>query len=149
MSPLEGYAPASGVGNTEYRPLPQFKPGSVGDNYLGVSGTASLPSQIKGTSLSVFGTEIDIADLVQSEADYDKSVMSYDHFMTVILGEDKTVEKLDFPEYQDLKDFAMWYFRSLNPYTMLLDRPTFMKLVSGLVRHLGPKTDLLDLANMA
>lgn len=128
-SPMSGYAPASSVENTGYRPLPEFKQGSFGDNYLGVSSSDSLLSHIKGTSLSVFGTEIDITDFVQSEVDYDESVMSYNHFLKVVLNEDTQVEYVPFPSYQMLNEYATWYLRSLNPYTMLLDKPTFMNLV--------------------
>jgi hypothetical protein len=127
-SPQPGYTPANGAETNEHRPLPQFKPGSIGDNYLGVSSAASLPSHIKGTCLSVFGTEIDVANFINTEADYEKSVMSYDHFLRIALNEDN-VQAVPFPAYQDLRDYATWYLRSLNPYTMLLDKPTFMRLV--------------------
>ncbi|KAF2469025.1 uncharacterized protein BDR25DRAFT_289187 [Lindgomyces ingoldianus] len=129
-SPLPGYVSGPNVlEGTEYRPLPQFKPGSIGDNYLGVSSADSLLSHIKGTSLSVFGTEIDITDFVQNEEEYDKSVMSYNHFLKVALNDEPQVEPVAFPEYQQLSEYAGWYLRSLNPYTMLLDKPEFMHLI--------------------
>lgn len=128
-SPLTGYVPASGVEGTDFKPLPQFKPGSIGDNYLGVSSADSLLSHIKGTSLSVFGAEIDITDFVQNEADYDQSVMSYNHFLQVVLREDEHVEQIPFPPFRELNEYGTWYLRSLNPYTMLVDKPTFMNLI--------------------
>jgi hypothetical protein len=129
-SPIPGYTPASGLESTDYRPLPQFKTGSIGDNYLGVSSADSLLSHIEGTSLSLFGTEIDITDFVDAEeGDYDNSIMSYNHFLKVALNEDRHIQHVPFPPYQTLSDYATWYLRSLNPYTMLLDRPTFMQLV--------------------
>jgi hypothetical protein len=129
-SSIPGYAPASGLESTDYRPLPQFKTGSIGDNYLGVSSADSLLSHIKGTSLSLFGTEIDITDFVDNdEGDYDTSVMSYNHFLKVALNEDPHVQHVPFPPYQTLSEYATWYLRSLNPYTMLLDRPAFMQLI--------------------
>lgn len=128
-SSLPGYTPATGLDDSDYRPLPQFKHGSVGDNYLGVSSGDTLLSNIKGTSLSVFGTEIDITDFVQSGSDYDKSVVSYTHFLKVILNEDADVQYVTFGDYQRLHEYATWYLRSMNPYTMLLDRPTVMNLV--------------------
>jgi hypothetical protein len=125
-----GYAPASGVETTDYRPLPEFKPASIGDNYVGVSSADSLLSHIKGTSLSIFGTELDITDyLEESDADYDNSELSYNHFLKVILGEDETVEFVPYHDYPTLHTNATWYIRSMNPYTMLLDKPTFMRLV--------------------
>ncbi|KAF2708074.1 hypothetical protein K504DRAFT_298521 [Pleomassaria siparia CBS 279.74] len=128
-SPIPGYAPASGLENTDYRPLPHFKTGSIGDNYLGVSSADSLLSHIKGTSLSLFGTEIDITDFVDNEEDYDKSVMSYNHFLKASLNDDAHVHQIPFPPYHTLKEYATWYIRSLNPYTMILDKPTFMHLI--------------------
>ncbi|ORY08661.1 hypothetical protein BCR34DRAFT_674996 [Clohesyomyces aquaticus] len=109
--------------------LPQFKMGAIGDNYLGVSSADSLLSHIKGTSLSVFGTEIDITDFVQNEEKYDRSPMSYHHFLKVALNDDDKVERIEFPEYQQLSDYASWYLRSLNPYTMLLDKAEMMSLI--------------------
>ncbi|KAF2186760.1 hypothetical protein K469DRAFT_144948 [Zopfia rhizophila CBS 207.26] len=131
--PLPGYSHSigapNGLDNTEYRPLPQFKTNSIGDNYLGVSSADSLLSHIKGTSLSVFGTEIDITDFVQNEEDYDKSVMSYSHFLNVALNSDQQVEHAPFPEYTILNEYSNWYLRSLNPYTALLDKPAFTQLI--------------------
>jgi hypothetical protein len=125
------YAP--GANNLEGGALlPQFKTGSIGDNYLGVSSADSLLSHIKGTSLSVFGTEIDITDFVQNEEDYDKSGRSYNYFLKVALNDDTEVQRIDFPAYQDLSDYANWYFRSLNPYTMLFDKAEMMALVREL-----------------
>jgi hypothetical protein len=103
--------------------------GSIGDNYLGVSSADSLLSHIKGTSLSVFGIEIDMADFVQDELEYDKSIMSYDHFLRVCFNEDQRVEYVPYPDKQALSEYSNWYLRSLNPYTMVLHRPTFMHLV--------------------
>lgn len=98
-----------------------------------MSSADSLLSHIKGTSLSIFGTELDITDFIaESEADYDNSELSYNHFLKVILGEDETVEFVPYHDYSTLQQYATWYIRSMNPYTMLLDKPTFMKLVSPL-----------------
>ncbi|KAF2119734.1 hypothetical protein BDV96DRAFT_351936 [Lophiotrema nucula] len=109
--------------------LPHFKQGSVGDNYLGVSSADSLLSHIKGTSLSVFGSEIDITDFVENDEEYERSVMSYSHFLRVALNDDPQIEHVPFPDLKMLVDYATWYFRSLNPYSMLLDKPTFMELI--------------------
>ncbi|KAF2679892.1 hypothetical protein K458DRAFT_112179 [Lentithecium fluviatile CBS 122367] len=126
LSPLPGYAPAGALESSG--PLPQFKTSSFGDNYLGMSSSDSLLSNIKGTSLSVFGHEIDITDFIQNEQDYDTSVMSYNHVIKVALGEDR-VDPVPFPPYPILSEYCTWYLRSLNPYTMLQDKPTLMKLV--------------------
>ncbi len=113
------------------QPLPQFKHGSIGDNYLGVASGDLLLSHIKGTSLSVFGTEIDITDFMMNEAEYEASPMSYASLVKVCTGAQR-VEVPPLPDYQGLKDYAMWYLRSLNPYTMLVHKPAFMNLVGTL-----------------
>ncbi|KAF2265505.1 hypothetical protein CC78DRAFT_579249 [Lojkania enalia] len=133
-SPLPPYGPGSNaLEDTDQRPLPNFKHGSIGDNYLGVSSADSLLSHINGTSLSVFGFEIDITDFVLNEEEYDNSVMSYNHFLRVALNEE-TVEPVPFPESQRLIDYATWYLRSLNPYSMLLEKRAFMDLVTRIGR---------------
>ncbi|KAF2737707.1 hypothetical protein EJ04DRAFT_95407 [Polyplosphaeria fusca] len=124
-SPLPPYASDP----SELQHLPQFKTGSIGDNYLGVSSADSLLSHIKGTSLSVFGTEIDITDYAVNEEEYDKSVMSYNHFLRVALNDGPLVEQAPLPDRKQLVELATWYLRSLNPYSMLLDKPTFMALI--------------------
>jgi len=128
ITPIAGFAPAGAPETTEYRPLPQFKHGSIGDNYLGVgTGDTSL-SHIRGTSLSVFGQSIDITDYMPSEAEYENSVMSYGTLVKIALGGEH-IEPVLLPPYHALKEYAMWYLRSLNPYTMLLHKPTLMNLI--------------------
>lgn len=124
-SPLPSYAPATG--RESDGPLPQFKQSSFGDNYLGVSSSDSLLSNIKGTSLSVFGHEIDIANFVEDDQ-FDKGVMSYNHFLRVAMNLEH-VEPVPLPPYQQLSEYCKWYLRSLNPYTMLVHKPALMNLV--------------------
>ena len=125
-SPTTGYTPASStLENT--RPLPTFKHHSFGDNYLGVSSADSLLTNISGTSLSVFGHEIDITDFVDDK-DYDNSYMSYTYVMRVALNHTQP-DPVPLPPYQTLKDYCSWFFRSMHPYLMILDKRTMMKLV--------------------
>lgn len=123
-SPMPGYAPAGDKANS----LPQFKYGSIGDNYLGVASGDSLLSHIRGTSLSVFGTEIDITDFVQEGIEYESSPFSYQTLVQICIG-GRHVEPAPLPPYESLKEWATWYLRSLNPYTMLVHKPAFMDLV--------------------
>lgn len=125
-SPMPGYAPAGEQG--DFRSLPQFKFGSIGDNYLGVASGDSLLSHIRGTSLSVFGTEIDITDFVQDNDEYESSPMSYQSLVNITMGS-RHVDPAPLPPYESLKEWATWYLRSLNPYTMLVHKPAFMDLV--------------------
>ena len=92
---MPGYAPASGLENN--KPLPQFKHASFGDNYLGLSSSDPLLSNIKGTSISVFGHEIDITDFIDHRQ-YDTSAMSYNHFIRIAMNIDH-VEPVPLPEY--------------------------------------------------
>jgi hypothetical protein len=131
-SPSPGYATTAAVGTgAEGAHLPEFKRGSIGDNYVGVSSADSLVSHIKGTSLSVFGTEIDITDFVEGagEEDYEQSPMSYQNYLKVAFNIDQTVEEIPFPDHDQLRTYTFWYLRGLNPYTMLLDKRSFMSLV--------------------
>ncbi|KAF2027715.1 hypothetical protein EK21DRAFT_91228 [Setomelanomma holmii] len=126
--PLSAYAPASASEKYEFRPLPSFKHGSIGDNYLGVGVGDSSLSHIRGTSLSVFGTEIDITDYLSDEADYESSAMSYSSLVKVSIGGEH-MDPVPLPPYSQLKEYAVWYLRSLNPYTMLVHKPAFMDLI--------------------
>jgi hypothetical protein len=125
-SPLPGYAPAGNLAKIDS--LPQFKQGSIGDNYLGVAAGDSLLSHIKGTSLSIFGTEIDITDFMAGETEYESSPMSYTTLVNIAIG-GQHVEEPPLPAYGELQEYAIWYLRSLNPYTMLVHKPVFMELV--------------------
>jgi hypothetical protein len=127
-SPLPGYAPVGAADKIGFRSLPQFKHRSVGDNYLGVGAGDSPLSHIRGTSLSVFGTEINITDYMMDEDEYENSVMSYTALAKVALGGEH-VDPVPLPPYKSLNDYATWYLRSLNPYTMLVHKPAFMELV--------------------
>jgi hypothetical protein len=127
-SPLPGYAPAASKDRNVFRALPQFKHGSLGDNYLGVGAGDSALSHIRGTSLSVFGTEVDITDYMKDEPEYESSVMSYTSLLRDVYG-GEPVEEAPLPPYQALKEYATWYLRSLNPYTMLVHKPVFMELM--------------------
>ncbi|PVI05299.1 hypothetical protein DM02DRAFT_715847 [Periconia macrospinosa] len=122
---MPGYAPASGL--EKNKPLPQFKHASFGDNYLGLSSSDPLLSNIKGTSISVFGHEIDITDFVDHRQ-YDNSAMSYNHFIRIAMNIDH-VEPVPLPDYHELSEYCKIYLRSLNPYTMLVDKRDLMNLV--------------------
>lgn len=128
-------------------PLPQFKPGSVGDNYLGVSSKESSLSNIRGPTLSVLGATIDITDYIEDEADYDSSVMSYQHYRRVIMGEE-TIEPAPLPPYKELAYYANWFFRGLNPYTMLVDKRTFMNLIWRIGHEPGFEPTPADTVNV-
>lgn len=126
-SPTPAYhAPAAD--KVSVNSLPQFKHGSIGDNYLGVASGDSLLSHIRGTSLSVFGTEVDITDFVDDTAEYEGSPTSYHTLVNLTMGS-QLVDPAPLPQYESLREWATWYLRSLNPYTMLVHKPAFMELI--------------------
>ncbi|KAI0583606.1 transcription factor cys6 [Pyrenophora tritici-repentis] len=125
-SPLPGYAPAGAAAKSET--LPHFKHGSLGDNYLGVAAGDSPLSHIKGTSLSIFGTEIDITDFMAGETEYEASPMSYTTLINIAIS-GQHVDRIELPPYTELYEYTIWYLRSLNPYTMLVHRPVFLDLI--------------------
>lgn len=105
--------------------------GCTGDNYLGVSSTDSALSPMKGTSLSLFGFQIDLADFIPPEVDESSSFDSYQSFVAFAFRKNPKSEKVDLPaSCEECETYAKWFFRSINPYTPILHKPDFMKLVS-------------------
>jgi hypothetical protein len=115
-----------------------FRTEFTGDNYLGINPGNSNLSSIKGTALSILGMEIDIADFACADMDEpDPSIFhpqlynkSYQAFLQSALNVNPRMEKVDLPSREDGMTYAQWYFRVINPYTPLLHRPSFFKLVS-------------------
>lgn len=116
--------------------LPGFRAHSHGDNYVGVSLGNSYLSSIKGTSLSVLGMEIDVADFSSSDIDEPSSLFqpefynkSYQSFLQSAYNVNPKIEKVDLPPKDEGLTYASWYFRVINPYIPVLHRPTFIALV--------------------
>jgi hypothetical protein len=113
------------------RPLPKFRTENNGDNYLGVSyGNRDLTS-IHGTALSLFGVEVDVADLV---LDDDLSYRtSYDYVIEQIMArQPPDPSQCALPTtLEECEGYANWYFRSNMSFVPILDRRAFMHLVSG------------------
>ena len=102
------------------------------DNYLGVSSTDNVLSPMKGTSLSLFGFQIDLADFIPPEVNESSSFDSYQSFVAFAFRKDPKPDKVDLPaSYDECETYAKWFFRSINPYTPILHKPDFMRLVSA------------------
>jgi len=126
---------------TTYRPLPTPTAKTYGSTYLGVSAGNSNLSAIKGTALSILGMEIDVANFDSWDMDDPKDDQmknnpynkSYQSFLQTALNAHTSglprIQNVELPERALGFEYASWYFRALNPYTPLLHRPTFMKLV--------------------
>lgn len=107
------------------------------DSHLGV-GTDQAPlSSIKGTSLSILGSTIDIGSLDVPDMDepplsdqgsslYNKSVHAL--LQSVMNVNEPLVVKL--PPRQDAFTYAEWYFVMIHPFHPVLHKPSFMALVS-------------------
>lgn len=122
-------------------PLPDFRGGLAGNNYLGVSSGNPLLSSIRGTSLTVLGRKIDIADYMCSDLDepepsefltkalYNKS---YHAFVQTAFSAAPKLEKVELPPRDEGLEYAEWYFRLINPYLPILHKPSFVSLVRRL-----------------
>ncbi|TKA73612.1 hypothetical protein B0A49_07950 [Cryomyces minteri] len=109
--------------------LPAFRAGCKGDNYLGVSSANDYLSPIKGTSLALYGMEIDLAEFMPSSLDDPSSSASYQHFLDYAFKK-RLVGEVPLPPRQECEMYAQWYFRSINPFTPILHKPAFMSLLA-------------------
>ena len=119
--------------------LPNFRAGLAGNNYLGVSTGNSLLSSIRGTSMSVLGIEIDLADYMSADVDepdvsrantqpvYNKS---YRAFVQTAFGTSPKLNKVELPPRSEGMNYAHVYFRVINPYLPIVHKPSFMTTVS-------------------
>jgi hypothetical protein len=82
--------------------------------------------------------EIDIADFDSLDMDEPASSAfnpplynkSYQSFLQSALNINPRMDKVALPSREDGMTYAQWYFRVLNPYTPLLHKPSFFKLVN-------------------
>ena len=132
---------ASGEFDPDLAPfhLPDYRGNLAGNNYLGVSSGNSLLSSIRGTSLNVFGMQIDLADYTSADLDepdpatsltqpvYNKS---YHAFVYSAFSANPKMAKMNLPPREEGIVYAEWYFRVINPYLPILHKPTFLALVS-------------------
>jgi hypothetical protein len=106
--------------------LTEFRAGCIGDNYLGVSSGNSWLSPIEGTSLSLFGATLDLAEFIPE--DQVDSGTSYQNFLDKAFVE-KQKNAPPLPPWEQGKVYAEWYFRSIQPMLPILHKPHFMQLL--------------------
>jgi hypothetical protein len=106
--------------------LTEFRTGCIGDNYLGVSSGNSFLSPIEGTSLSLFGATLDLAEFIPE--DNVDSGTSYQNFLDKAFVE-KQKNAPQLPPWEQGKVYAEWYFRSIQPMLPILHKPHFMQLL--------------------
>lgn len=119
--------------------LPDFRGGLAGNNYLGVSTGNSLLSSIRGTSMSVLGMEIDLADYMSPDVDEpDPSIASnqpiynksYRAFVQTAFGTSPKLRQVELPPRSEGMTYADVYFRAVSPYVPIVHKPSFMAIVS-------------------
>lgn len=107
------------------------------DAHLGVGIDQAPLSSIKGTSLSILGSTIDIGSLdvpdmdepppsAQGSSLYNKSVHALLQ-STMNINQPLAVK---LPPRQDAFNYAEWYFVMIHPFHPVLHKPSFMTLVS-------------------
>lgn len=108
--------------------MPAFRADTVGDNYLGVSSANEWLSPIKGTSLALFGMELDLKNYVPDDEDEASALTSYAAYQE--LAHDTTpIERPPLPPYQQCRAFCDWFFKFVNSWLPIVHRPTFMDMV--------------------
>ena len=119
--------------------LPTFRGGCNGDNYLGVSSPNSFLSPIKGTSLSVFGMEVDLAHFFSEDFEQEQSPTSYTKLLELVASGPPSMEPppgallpQSLPECQG---YAQTYLAVLNPWLPILHEPSLQDLVSYVLLH--------------
>ncbi|EMC99791.1 hypothetical protein BAUCODRAFT_101870 [Baudoinia panamericana UAMH 10762] len=116
--------------------LPEFRAGCIGDNYLGVAPENNWLSPIEGTSLSLFGTKIDLAEFMLPEPNADAEAMSYQTFLVYAFGNAKQqVHAPAMPPYEQCKQFAEYYFRSVACFIPMLHKPHVMQLLDKIYQE--------------
>jgi len=118
------------------------------ESYLGVSSDSAPLSSIKGTTLSILGTNIDITCFDAPDMDepppgtpigsplYNKSAMA---FLQSALNINPPLTNVELPPKMEAFRYAEWYFLMIQPFLPILHKPSFMQLV-GFLSFYHPKT---------
>lgn len=108
------------------------------DAHIGVGADQAPLSSIKGTTLTILGSTIDIGSFDAPDMDepspdapahsplYNKSVQAMLQSATNI----NPPSHVDYPPRSDAFTYAQWYFLMIYPFHPILHQPTFMSLVS-------------------
>lgn len=128
----------SGNGSSRYSAL-ESRPHTT-DAHLGVSSDKEPLSSIKGTTLSILGTSLDITAAFDTpDMDepppgalvgaplYNKSVMA---MFQSTLNVNPALVGVELPSRQDAFTYSEWYFLMISPFLPILHKPSFIVLVS-------------------
>ncbi|KAK4223838.1 transcriptional activator protein acu-15 [Podospora fimiseda] len=109
------------------------------DVHLGVSWDKEPLSSIKGTTLSILGTTIDVTSFDAPDMDeplpgtapgsplYNKSVMA---FYQSTLGVNPVLSNVELPSRVDAFTYVEWYFLTIHPFLPVLHKPSFLQLLT-------------------
>ncbi|KAG9618171.1 hypothetical protein KCU77_g22800, partial [Aureobasidium melanogenum] len=113
--------------------LPDYRNSSLGDNYLGISGANEWLSPIKGTSVALFGMELDLVDFVTNDNDEAFSPTSYENFLSIAFkSSQERPPPPSFPSYRECKALCEWYFISVNCHAPIVHKPDVLDMVDRL-----------------
>lgn len=106
--------------------------------HLGVANENTPLSSIKGTTLSILGSTIDIGsfdapDLDEPSPSSQARTPLYNKSIHALLQSAFNVNpplRVDFPPRSDAFTYAEWYFVMIHPFHPVLHKPTFMSIVS-------------------
>ncbi|EAQ93880.1 hypothetical protein CHGG_02115 [Chaetomium globosum CBS 148.51] len=111
------------------------------DSYLGVSSDSAPLSSIKGTTLSILGTTIDLTCFDAPDIDepppgtpigsplYNKSVMA---LLQSCLNINPPQPNVELPSRNDAFTYAEWYFLMVWPFLPILHKPSFLRLLTSI-----------------
>jgi hypothetical protein len=85
-------------------------------------------SILNGTCLSLFGMHIDVVKFSNAHDDTNAPT-AYETFIRYAFGQAHASAPPLPLTLDEAKKYASWYFRSLNPYGPVLDKPDFFALV--------------------
>lgn len=86
-------------------------------------------AMLRGTKLSLFGMQIDIAEFADDSSDLD-SPQTFEGFMKHVFGRTQPSQAAPLPDnLQSAQEYAIWFFRFLNPYTPIIDKRDMHELV--------------------
>jgi len=108
--------------------LKVFRPDSIGDNYLGVSAANEWPTPLNGTSLALFGMELDLTEFVPQDLDHNL-LTSYETIQKYALRT-PALDAPPLPPYHQTRALCEWYLKFLNPWAPILHKPTLMAMVT-------------------
>ncbi|OTB19356.1 hypothetical protein K445DRAFT_53319 [Daldinia sp. EC12] len=110
------------------------------DAHIGVGADQAPLSSIKGTTLSILGSTIDIGsfdapDMDEPSPDAPAHAPVYNKSAQAMLQSVTNINprlQVDYPPRDDAFTYAEWYFLMIYPFHPVLHKPTFMTLLSRL-----------------